>query len=200
MLKPFTVLGLGDFVIETDLPCVGLGLNFLSKEFGEVDRMGDPSVGLMLTETGLVSGSCFGGTFSGGPIGSSLLRFFFFSLLLSSLDLLSFFSDLMRSSRDFAWDDVMGVIVIELGKAAGAAAVIGMISMPGRRSRQSIELRLAPEAELDGVVGAEPIGVMLTEEGMYGLPSVKSNRSEVVLLPLRASSLLFTFCRLWSGL
>lgn len=42
---------------------------------------GGDSAGLMLTVTGLVKGSCFGGTFSGGPIGlSSRLRFLFFSM------------------------------------------------------------------------------------------------------------------------
>lgn len=149
--------------METDLPWVGLGLNFLNSELGEVDRKGEPSVGLMLTDTGLVSGSCFGGTFSGGPIESSLRRFFFFSLLRSSPDLLDFFSDLIRSSIESFWDDDIGVMVIELGNAAGAAAVIGIISIPGRRSRANIEeipgCKL-PGAELD------PMGVMLTEEGM----------------------------------
>jgi hypothetical protein len=93
------VLGLGDLVIDTDLPCVGLGLNFLKSEFGDVGRIGEPSVGLMLTDTGFVSGSCFGGTFSGGPIESSLRFFFFFSLLRSSPDLLDLFSERLRSSR-----------------------------------------------------------------------------------------------------
>lgn len=81
---------------------MGLGLNFLRSEFGDVDRMGDPSVGLMLTDTGLVNGSCFGGTFSGGPMESSLRRFFFFSLLRSSPDLLDFFSERLRSSSDLS--------------------------------------------------------------------------------------------------
>lgn len=95
------MLGLRDLVIDTDLPCVGLGLNFLNSELGDVDRRGEPSVGLMLTETGFVNGSCFGGTFSGGPMGSSLRRFFFFSLLRSSPDLLDFLSDLILSSMVF---------------------------------------------------------------------------------------------------
>lgn len=142
---PFTLLGLGDLVMETDRPCVGLGLNFLSSELGDVDRKGDPSVGLMLTDTGFVNGSCLGGTFSGGPIGSSLRRFFFFSLLRSSPDLLDFFSDFIRSSKLFICEDVMGVMVIELGSAAGAAAVIGIISIPGRRSNPSIEDILDPD-------------------------------------------------------
>lgn len=143
---------------------MGLGLNFRSMEFGEVGRIGDPSVGFILTETGFVSGSCFGGTFSGGPIESSLRLFFFFSLLRSSLDLLDFLSDL--ESRDFSCDDVMGVIVIELGKAAGVAAEIGIISMPGRRSRHSIEDMFDPEPVLAALELVEPIGVMLTEEGI----------------------------------
>lgn len=155
----FTVLGLGDFVIETDLPWVGLGLNFRSSEFGDVGRMGDPSVGLMLTDTGLVSGSCLGGTFSGGPMESSRRRFFFLSLLRSS-DLLDFLSD--RMSRVLSCEEVMGVIVIELGSAAGGAAVMGMISMPGRRSRHSMDDRLAGAAG----AGAAPMGVMLTDDGM----------------------------------
>lgn len=138
MLRFLTELGLGDFVMDTDLPCVGLGLNFLNSEFGDEGRNGEPSVGLILTDTGLVNGSCFGGSFSGGPIESSRRLFFFFSLLRSSPDLLDFLSDLMRSSS-FICDEVIGVIVIELGKAAGGAAVIGMISIPGRRSKFSIE-------------------------------------------------------------
>lgn len=161
---PFTVLGLGDFVIDTDLPCVGLGLNFRRIEFGEVGRIGDPSVGLMLTDTGFVRGSCFGGTFSGGPMESSRRRFFFFSLLRSSPLLLDFFSDL-RSSMFFSCVDEIGVIVIELGRAAGAVAVIGIISIPGLRSKQSIEDKFEPEP-LVGVVEVDPIGVMLTEDGM----------------------------------
>lgn len=159
------MLGLGDLVIDTDLPCVGLGLNFLIREFGEVARKGEPSVGLMLTETGLVRGSCLGGTFSGGPMESSRLRFFFFSLLRSSPDLLDFFSDLIRSSSVFICDDVIGVIVMELGKAAGAAAVIGIISMPGRLSRHNMDVILDPEPAF-GVFGVLPIGVMLTEDGI----------------------------------
>lgn len=159
------MLGLGDLVIETDRPCVGLGLNFRIREFGEVARKGDPSVGLMLTETGFVSGSCLGGTFSGGPMESSLLRFFFFSLLRSSPDLLDFFSDLIRSSSVFICDDVIGVIVMELGRAAGAAAVMGIISMPGRLSRHNMEEILEPVPAL-GVFDVLPIGVMLTEEGI----------------------------------
>lgn len=158
------MLGLGDLVIETDLPCVGLGLNFRIREFGEVARKGEPSVGLMLTDTGLVSGSCLGGTFSGGPMESSLLRFFFFSLLRSS-DLLDFFSDLIRSSSVFICDDVIGVIVMELGRAAGAAAVMGIISIPGRLSRHNMDVILEPEPAL-GVLGVLPIGVMLTEDGI----------------------------------
>lgn len=179
--------------METDLPWVGLGLNFRSREFGEVGRMGEPSVGLILTETGLVSGSCLGGTFSGGPMESSLRLFFFFSLLRSSLDLLDFFSDLLRSSRDLICDVVIGVIVIELGKAAGGAAVMGIISIPGRRSRQSME-----RFDADAPPGFEvvvPIGVMLTDEGMYDLPSVRSKRSEDVLLRT-SESLLLSFCLL----
>lgn len=126
--------------------------------------MGEPSVGLMLTETGLVKGSCLGGTFSGGPMESSRRRFFFFSLLRSSPDLLDFFSDLLRSSSDFSCDEVIGVIVIELGNAAGAADVMGIISIPGRRSKQSIDDMLDPELlEFDEL---DPIGVMLTEDGM----------------------------------
>lgn len=166
MPSPFTVLGLDDFVIETDLPCVGLGLNFLIREFGDDERKGDPSVGFMLTDTGLVRGSCFGGTFSGGPIGSSLLRFFFFSLLRSSPDLLDFFSDLIRSSRFFICDDVIGVIVMELGSAAGVAAVIGIISIPGRRSKHSIEVMLEPVPAFGVFDVLDPIGVILTEDGM----------------------------------
>lgn len=189
------MLGLGDLVIDTDLPCVGLGLNFLSNEFGDVDRKGDPSVGLMLTDTGFVSGSCFGGTFSGGPMGSSLRRFFFFSLLRSSPDLLDFFSDLILSSIDFIWDDVMGVIVMELGKAAGAAAVMGIISMPGRLSKHSMDDMLEPVCTVPEVL---PIGVILTEEGMYGLPSVRSSRRDDALLLLISASLLLSFCRLCS--
>lgn len=69
-------------------------------EFGEVGRIGDPSVGFILTDTGFVKGSCLGGIFSGGPIESSLRRFFFFSLLRSSPDLLDFLSERIRSSSD----------------------------------------------------------------------------------------------------
>lgn len=54
---------------------------------------------------------------------------------------------------------------MELGRAAGAAAVMGIISMPGRRSRHSIEVRLDPESDL-GVVELDPMGVMLTDDGM----------------------------------
>lgn len=162
---PFTLLGLGDLVIDTDLPCVGLGLNFLRIEFGEVGRMGDPSVGLILTDTGFVKGSCLGGIFSGGPIESSLRRFFFFSLLRSS-DLLDFLSDLMRSSSDFICEDVIGVIVIELGKAAGVAAVIGIISIPGRRSRHIMDDILEPDPELGGPDEVVPMGVILTDDGI----------------------------------
>lgn len=99
-------------------------------------------------------------------MGSSRRLFFFFSLLRSSLDLLDFFSDRMRSSRDFICEDVMGVIVMELGSAAGGAAVIGIISMPGRRSKHSMEDRLEPGPELCGADAPDPIGVMLTDEGM----------------------------------
>ena len=195
---PFTLLGLGDLVIDTDRPWVGLGLNFRNMEFGEVGRIGDPSVGLMLTDTGLVSGSCLGGIFSGGPIESSLRRFFFFSLLRSSPDLLDFLSDLIRSSIDFTCDDVIGVIVIELGNAAGVAAVIGIISIPGLRSRHIIDEILEPEPEL-GAPEVVPIGVMLTDDGMYDFPSVRSSNNDDVLL-LRDSSLLFSFCLLCSDL
>lgn len=153
-------------MIDTDLPCVGLGLNFRSSEFGDDGRIGDPSVGLILTETGLVSGSCLGGIFSGGPMESSRRRFFFFSLLRSSPDLLDFLSDLIRSSMDLTCDDVIGVIVIELGKAAGAAAVMGMISMPGLRSRHSIDDIFDPGTELGGLDELDPMGVMLTDDGM----------------------------------
>lgn len=191
---PFTVLGLRDFVMETDLPCVGLGLNFRSSELGDADRIGDPSVGLMLTDTGLVRGSCLGGTFSGGPMESSLRLFFFFSLLRSSPDLLDFLSERLRSSRVLSWEEVMGVMVMELGRAAGAAAVMGMISMPGRRSRHSTEDR--PASGRAALAAVEPMGVMLTDEGIYDLPSVKSRRSEEVFLLLDSESLLFSFCLL----
>lgn len=163
---PLTLLGLGDLEIDTDLPCVGLGLNFLRMEFGEVGRIGEPSVGLILTDTGLVKGSCLGGIFSGGPIESSRRLFFFFSLLRSSPDLLDFLSDLILSSSDFICEDVIGVIVIELGRAAGGAAVIGIISIPGLLSRHNIDDILDPDPELGGFDEVDPIGVMLTEEGM----------------------------------
>lgn len=102
----------------------------------------------------------------------------------------------MRSSKDFACDDVMGVMVIELGNAVGAAAVMGMISIPGRLSRHNIEDILGVEPV--GVLGAlVPIGVMLTDEGMYGFPSVRSrSRDEVLLLLRESESLFFNFCRL----
>lgn len=87
-----------DLVIETDFPCVGLGLNFLMREFGDVDLIDrgelDLSVGLILTDTGFVRGSCLGGNFSGGPIESSRRFFFFFSLFLSILfDLVDLLDD-----------------------------------------------------------------------------------------------------------
>lgn len=191
---PLTVLGLGDLVIDTERPCVGLGLNFLIREFGDDARKGEPSVGLILTDTGLVNGSCLGGTFSGGPIESSRLRFFFFSLLRSSPDLLDFLSDLIRSSIDLICEDVIGVIVMELGRAAGAAADMGMISIPGRRSRQSMDEMPAPDGGC-GLAELLPMGVMLTDEGMYDLPSVKSSNKEEELL-LISESLLLSFCLL----
>lgn len=82
---------------------------------------------------------------------------------------------------------------MELGRAAGAAAVMGMISIPGRLSRHSMEDMLAPDCEAPELV---PIGVILTEEGMYGLPSVRSRRSEEALLLRISASLLLSFCRL----
>lgn len=185
-------------VIDTDLPCVGLGLNFRISEFGELDRKGEPSVGFILTETGFVRGSCFIGTFSGGPIGSSLRRFFFFSLLRSSPDL-DFLSDLLRSSSDFICEDVIGVIVIELGKAAGGAAVIGMISIPGLRSKHNIEERFEPELELGDLEELDPIGVILTDDGIYDFPSVRSKSKDEALLR-DSESLLFSFCLLCSDL
>jgi hypothetical protein len=88
-------------------------------------------------------------------------------------------------------------MVIELGRAAGAAAVIGIISMPGRRSRHNIDDMLDPDSDLGVVEVLDPIGVILTEDGIKDLPSVKSKRREEALLPLRVSeSLLFSFCLL----
>lgn len=89
----------------------------------------------------------------------------------------------------------MGVMVMELGRAAGAAAVMGMISIPGRLSKHSMEDILEPVCVLPEPA---PIGVMLTEEGMYGLPSVRSSRREDALLLLISASLLLSFCRLCS--
>jgi hypothetical protein len=56
-----------------------LNLRIMLGLVGVVMLRGGDSAGLMLTVTGLVKGSCFGGTFSGGPIGLSsrfLFRFF----------------------------------------------------------------------------------------------------------------------------
>lgn len=115
-------------------------LYFLSID-GDVGVMlgkgGDPA-GLMLTETGFVKGSCFGGSLSGGPIGpSSRFFFLFFSNLLLSSDLLLllFFSLLLSSVEDLLWDGAIGVIVMELGKVAAGDVTIGIISIPGRRSK-----------------------------------------------------------------
>lgn len=55
---------------------------------------------------------------------------------------------------------------MELGRAAGAAAVIGIISMPGLRSRHNIDEIFDPEPELGVLEEPVPIGVMLTEEGI----------------------------------
>lgn len=54
---------------------------------------------------------------------------------------------------------------MELGKAAGAAEVMGIISIPGRLSRHSIEVILEPVPAFGGFA-VLPIGVMLTDDGI----------------------------------
>lgn len=125
------------------LACVGDGLNFLTVVAGEEGlepTFGCVSVGFMLTETGFESASCcgcLGGNLSGGPIGlSSRFRFLFFS----SRPLSSLLGLLFRSRRsslliDFIDGFAIGVIVMELGNVVCGVDDIGIISMPGRRSR-----------------------------------------------------------------
>lgn len=114
---------------------VGDGLNFRIK-FGDVGvevlHKGGLSESFILMETGLNSGSCLEGTFSGGPIGLSSRFFFRFFSFSSRLLLLLFLSFL--SSYGFELE-VIGVIVIEVGIKLEVACVIGIISMPVRFSR-----------------------------------------------------------------
>ena len=154
-------------------------LNFRNVPAGEegldID-IGGLSVGLMLTDTGFESGSCFGGSFSGGPIGlSSLFRFLFFSRRFSSSSdrpLSRLFLSLALSSlRDF--EGGIGVMVIVLGRDAGGVVPIGMISIPGRRSSpipDKTEFKLDDKLEDDEVL----IGVILTDGGTIFLPSMSS--------------------------
>lgn len=193
------LLGLPDDLdIVTDFPCVGLGLNFLIKEFGDVDLIVkgelDLSVGLMLTETGFVRGSCFGGNLSGGPMESSRRFFFFFSLLRSELsdrtdllEVLDFFSLLCLSSTDLFWEGI-GIIVIELDKDVCGLEVIGIISIPGLLSRPipvKAEEKLGDELELELCGTDDVMGVMLTDDGIKPDPSSSINKEAVFILVLR---------------
>lgn len=158
-----------------EFPPVGDEVNFLIAETGDA---GDDSAGSIDTVTRFDSGSFFGGIFSGGPIGDSsrfLLRFL--SLLPLLLDLLLdlspsrlFLRSLDRSSDD---DFGMGVMVMDVGTGAGGLEVIGIISMPGLRSKPIPD---KTEPKFDPV-----IGVIDTEGGTRFLFS-KSIRMSLAVL------------------
>ena len=110
--------------------------NFLNNPDGET---GEPSEDLMLTLTGLFNGSCLTECFSGGgPIGlSSRFRFFFFSCLERSPELLRLLLELDDFLSLFSEDEevlLIGVIVIDEGTFGPVCMDNGMISMRGRFS------------------------------------------------------------------
>lgn len=153
----FIRLGLSLPLNDIVLLGVGEALNFrtILGDVGVAGVRGGDSVGFMLTVTGFVRGSCFGGTFSGGPMGlSSRFLFLRFSVLFFSSRLLLLLRFSFVFSSDLLCADDIGVIVMELGSSDDVDWDMGIISIPDR-------LSWFPPTE-NPEEGLEGIGVILT--------------------------------------